>query len=57
MLIVDGDFEVVPHIRPVIVLDDNAIQDLDPDEPWEHVFVVDDHPVDALSYAKVASLN
>ena len=55
--VVDGDFEVVPHIRPVIVLDDDATPDLNLDEPWEHVFVVDDYPVDALSYAKVAALN
>lgn len=35
----EGDFEVIPHIRSVIVLDDFAIsQDLVIDEPWEHIY-------------------
>lgn len=53
----DGDFEVVPHVRPVIVLEDNVIPELDIDEPWEHVSLVEEHPVNALSYSKVTSLN
>jgi len=33
------DFEVIPHIRSVIALDDIAIvQDMDLDEPWEHIY-------------------
>lgn len=36
-LIPAGDFEVVPHVRSVIVLDDVISHDLDIDEPWEHV--------------------
>jgi hypothetical protein len=53
----DGDFEVVPPIRSVIVLEDNATPDLDADEPWEHVSMADERPIHSLSYAKVASLN
>lgn len=55
--VLDGDFEVVPHVRPVIVLEDNVIPELDIDEPWEHVSLVEEHPVNALSYSKVTSLN
>jgi hypothetical protein len=47
----------VPHVRPVIVLDDNITPDLDADEPWEHVFAAEEHSVNALSYAKVAALD
>ena len=34
------DFEVVPHIRSVIALDDDANHDMDwdSDEPWEHIY-------------------
>jgi hypothetical protein len=33
------DFEVIPHIRSVIALDDIAIvHDMDLDEPWEHIY-------------------
>ena len=33
------DFEVIPHIRSVIALDDVAIiHDMDLDEPWEHIY-------------------
>ena len=61
---VDGDFEVVPHVRAVIVLDDNAdVHDMDVDEPWEHV-TLDNDDDDAssssddgepVSYAKIAA--
>jgi hypothetical protein len=35
---VDG-FEVIPHIRSVIALDDIAnVHDMDLDEPWEHIY-------------------
>jgi len=33
------DFEVIPHIRSVIALDDVANHDMDLDEPWEHIYV------------------
>ncbi|KAK0185203.1 hypothetical protein F5146DRAFT_1071880 [Armillaria mellea] len=46
----EPDFEVIPHIRSVIVLDDFA-PDLAADEPWEHI---DAEPVSkAPSYAQV----
>jgi hypothetical protein len=46
----EADFEVIPHIRSVIVLDDFA-PDLAADEPWEHI---DAEPVSkAPSYAQV----
>jgi hypothetical protein len=32
------DFEVIPHIRSVIALDDDANHDMDLDEPWEHIY-------------------
>jgi len=53
----DGDFEVVPPIRSVIALEDDATPDLDADEPWEHVSIAEELPIHSLSYAKVASLN
>jgi len=35
-----GDFEVIPHLRSVIALDDAAIaHDMDLEEPWEHIYV------------------
>ncbi|THV00601.1 hypothetical protein K435DRAFT_854530 [Dendrothele bispora CBS 962.96] len=33
----DSDYEVVPHVRSVIVLDDIMARDVSFDEPWEHV--------------------
>ncbi|KAJ3487966.1 hypothetical protein NLJ89_g11664 [Agrocybe chaxingu] len=34
----DDDFEFIPPVRSVIVLDDMAeTRDMDVDEPWEHV--------------------
>ncbi|KAK0209251.1 hypothetical protein DFS33DRAFT_1241720, partial [Desarmillaria ectypa] len=32
-----SDFEVIPHVRSVIVLDDFT-PDLAADEPWEHIY-------------------
>jgi len=32
------DFEVIPHIRSVIALDDVGNHDMDWDEPWEHIY-------------------
>jgi hypothetical protein len=49
----DADFEVVPHVRAVIALDDEP--DLfELDEPWEHVNADEDES-HALSYAAVVS--
>jgi len=54
----EGDFEVIPHIRSVIVLDDIVSQDLVIDEPWEHIYGNDEEDASAkgLSYAKVLSV-
>ncbi|KAJ3576101.1 hypothetical protein NP233_g654 [Leucocoprinus birnbaumii] len=52
----DGDFEVVPHIRSVIVLDDNTPDEFDVDEPWEHVLNPDSEANKGPSYAQVAAL-
>jgi hypothetical protein len=60
----DGDFEVVPHVRAVIVLDDNAdVHDMDVDEAWEHVTLESDDDEassssdggEYVSYAKIAA--
>ncbi|KAF9444760.1 hypothetical protein P691DRAFT_806666 [Macrolepiota fuliginosa MF-IS2] len=53
----DGDFEVVPHVRSVIVLDDNTPDELDIDEPWEHIYNTDSEDNKELSYAQVAALS
>jgi len=64
----EGDFEVVPHVRSVIVLDDVAVRDLEVDEPWEHVDGEDTDngdasssgnvtPTKVLSYADVLSFS
>jgi len=54
----DGDFEVIPPVRSVIVLDDPVTPDMDFDEPWEHIYGVDDDmPSYEPSYAKIVSLN
>ncbi|TFK42096.1 hypothetical protein BDQ12DRAFT_353060 [Crucibulum laeve] len=56
------DFEVIPHIRSVIVLDDAISHDVELDEPWEYIDGVDDDdsekedPREQSSYAKVAAL-
>jgi hypothetical protein len=57
------DFEVIPHIRPVIALDDvdvHDIIDMDLDEPWEHIYHGERKASDGVSifgrltYARVA---
>jgi len=53
----DGDFEVIPHIRSVIALDDNTPDELVIDEPWEHVYSTDCEEDRGLSYAQVAALD
>lgn len=52
-----GDFEVIPHIRSVIVLDDNTPDEFGEDEPWEYVLNPDSEPDKGLSYAEVAALS
>jgi len=51
----DSDFEVIPHLRSVIVLDDVATHDVSVDEPWEHIFGEDETVacVKAPSYANI----
>jgi len=58
----DTEYEVVPRVRPVIVLDevDESGSDMEPNEPWEHVPRTGDESKDApwksgLSYALVLS--
>ncbi|KAG6886471.1 hypothetical protein C0992_003794, partial [Termitomyces sp. T32_za158] len=57
----EQDFEVVPPLRSVIVLDDITTPEFDFDEPWEHVYASDadtnDNYRPELSYAKIAALN
>ncbi|KAG6853543.1 hypothetical protein C0991_003401 [Blastosporella zonata] len=58
----DRDFELVPALRSVIVLDDFSVPELDPDEPWEHIYASDADDTlplrtPELSYAKIAALN
>jgi len=53
----DGDFEVIPHIRSVIVLDDNTPDGFGEDEPWEYVLNPDSKPNKGLSYAQAAALS
>lgn len=50
----EGDFEIIPAPRNVIVLDDFASQDMDMDEPWEYIYG-DDEKARGLSYAQVVS--
>ncbi|KAK0465866.1 uncharacterized protein EV420DRAFT_1636417 [Desarmillaria tabescens] len=57
----EPDFEVIPHIRSVIVLDDFT-PDLAADEPWEHIYGESDsesgEPVSKTpSYAQVLVSN
>ncbi|KAG6884035.1 hypothetical protein C0993_001949 [Termitomyces sp. T159_Od127] len=55
----EQDFEVVPPLRSVIVLDDIATPELDFDEPWEHVYAsdADNNHRPELSYAKIVALH
>lgn len=53
----DSDFEVIPHIRSVIALDDNTPDELDVDEPWEHIYNTDSEDNKELSYAQVVALS
>ncbi|KIY50446.1 hypothetical protein FISHEDRAFT_57292 [Fistulina hepatica ATCC 64428] len=55
----DHDFEMIPHIRSVIALDDNFTNDLLPEESWEHISSSLDEPprsCTSLSYAAVVAM-
>ncbi|KAH9947076.1 hypothetical protein B0H21DRAFT_740245 [Amylocystis lapponica] len=51
------DFEVIPSVRSVIVLDEHAAAELEIDEPWEHVTADDQEgeKVEPPSYARVVA--
>jgi hypothetical protein len=51
----EADFEVISPPRPVIVLDEFTMHDMDVDEPWEHVYAKEDNMDDAPSYAEIVS--
>ncbi|KAG6811272.1 hypothetical protein H0H92_008266 [Tricholoma furcatifolium] len=54
------DFELVPAVRSVIVLDDaSVVPEPDFEEPWEHVYASDaeEGRSPELTYAKIAALN
>ncbi|EPQ60191.1 hypothetical protein GLOTRDRAFT_134918 [Gloeophyllum trabeum ATCC 11539] len=58
----DSDFEMIPHVPSVIVLDDTFLieeetSNAGPDEPWEHILSVEDEDAkaNAPSYAQVVS--
>jgi len=53
----ESDFEVVPHVRSVIVLDDFAeTGEAELDEPWEHLSSEsEEEGKKALSYAEIVS--
>ncbi|TCD70097.1 hypothetical protein EIP91_004826 [Steccherinum ochraceum] len=52
----DSDFEVLPSVRQVVVLDDRLDGgELEADEPWEHLDV-DGEDEKAFSYAEVAAI-
>ncbi|THH14490.1 hypothetical protein EW146_g5848 [Bondarzewia mesenterica] len=54
---VDGDFEFIPHVRSVIVLDDHVRDDAELNEPWEYVSSESESEdsTKALSYAEIVS--
>ncbi|KAG7451837.1 uncharacterized protein BT62DRAFT_267413 [Guyanagaster necrorhizus] len=55
----DSDFEVIPHVRSVIVLDDFT-PDLAADEPWEYIYGESDDEGEVAhkpSYAQVLLSN
>jgi len=56
----ENDFELIPHIRSVIILDDNQPHDIDVEEPWEHITGVEDDQgykdnAKGISYAMVVA--
>ncbi|EEB88294.1 hypothetical protein MPER_13947, partial [Moniliophthora perniciosa FA553] len=48
----EPEFEFVPHIRSVIVLDDKTPRDVTIDEPWEHVSHSDTNDKDSVTDVK-----
>ncbi|KAK2460104.1 hypothetical protein APHAL10511_007870 [Amanita phalloides] len=57
---IDNDFEVIPHVRSVIILDDNQPHDIEIDEPWEYITGVEEDQgrsgsTKPISYAMVAA--
>jgi hypothetical protein len=54
----ERDFEFIPHIRSVIVLDDVFGDDIDEEEAWEHVLLEDelDEKIQCPSYAQVVAI-
>lgn len=58
LLIAEGDFEVIPHVRSVIVLDDNTSKDLDMEDTWELIHSDEEEgSVKTPSYADVITLS
>lgn len=52
----DADFEVLPPVRSVIVLDDFE-HDIEVNEPWEFISLAPESPIyKGLSYAQAAAL-
>ncbi|TFK70085.1 hypothetical protein BDN72DRAFT_724176, partial [Pluteus cervinus] len=50
------DFEIIPHIRSVIALDDVNSSDSDFDEPWEHIDNETEKPTyNGPSYASIVA--
>ncbi|TFY51090.1 hypothetical protein EVG20_g11171, partial [Dentipellis fragilis] len=50
---VEHGFEVIPHVRSVIVLDDGAADEMELDEPWEYVSSEGEEDKRAPSYAEI----
>ncbi|KAA1477210.1 hypothetical protein DENSPDRAFT_854208 [Dentipellis sp. KUC8613] len=50
---VEHDFEVIPHVRSVIVLDEGAADEGELDEPWEYVSSEGEEDKRAPSYAEI----
>jgi len=52
-----GDFEVIPKVRSVVVLDDRMNADLEIDDPWEHIDADDSDSGSSqkTSYAEVVT--
>jgi len=49
------DFEVIPQVRSVIVLDDQIAATPELDEPWEHVTAEDEERIIGPSYAQIVA--
>ena len=51
-----GDFEVIPPLHSVIVLNNFTINDMDLDGSWEHVPRGEDEKRNSLSYVQIVSV-